>query len=48
MGKQINYYMEYDSFLLLAAKAIELGCEVLEMERREEAEAYYLRSGGRR
>lgn len=29
MGKQINYYMDYDSFLLLAAKAIELGCEVL-------------------
>ena len=29
MGKQINYYMDYDSFLLLAGKAIELGCEIL-------------------
>ena len=29
MGKQINYYMEYDSFLLLAQKAIELGCEIM-------------------
>ena len=28
MGKQINYYMEYDSFILLAKKAIELGCEL--------------------
>lgn len=29
MGKQINYYMEYDSFVLLAQKAIELGCEII-------------------
>ena len=29
MGKQINYYMEYDSFILLAKKAIELGCEII-------------------
>ena len=29
MGKQINYYMEYDSFILLAKKAIELGCEIM-------------------
>ena len=29
MGKQINYYMEYDSFILFAQKAIELGCEIL-------------------
>lgn len=29
MGKQINYYMEYDSFILLAQKAIELGCEII-------------------
>ncbi|MBQ5448607.1 MAG: hypothetical protein IIT57_01045 [Treponema sp.] len=29
MGKQINYYMEYDSFVLLAKKAIELGCEIM-------------------
>ena len=29
MGKQINYYMEYDSFVLLAGKAVELGCEIM-------------------
>jgi len=29
MGKQINYYMEYKSFLLLAQKAIEIGCIIL-------------------
>ena len=29
MGKQINYYMEYDSFILLVQKAIDLGCEIL-------------------
>ncbi len=29
MGKQINYYMEYESFVLLAKKAVELGCEIL-------------------
>ncbi len=29
MGKQINYYMEYDNFVLLAKKAIDLGCELL-------------------
>lgn len=29
MGKQINNYMEYDSFVLLAKKAVELGCEIL-------------------
>ena len=29
MGKQINYYMGYDSFVLLAQKAIELGCEII-------------------
>ena len=29
MGKQINYYMDYDSFVFLAKKAFELGCEVL-------------------
>ena len=29
MGRQINYYMEYDSFVLLAKKAVELGCEIL-------------------
>ena len=29
MGKQINYYMEYDSFVLLAKKAVALGCEIL-------------------
>ena len=29
MGKQINYYMEYESFLLVAEKALELGCEII-------------------
>lgn len=29
MGNQINYYMKYDSFVLLAQKAIELGCEII-------------------
>ena len=29
MGKQINYYMEYDAFLLIAKKALDLGCEIL-------------------
>ena len=29
MGKQINYYMEYESFILLTQKAIELGCEII-------------------
>lgn len=29
MGKQINYYMEYESFLLVAEKALELGCEIV-------------------
>lgn len=29
MGKQINYWMDYDSFLLLAQKALALGCEIV-------------------
>lgn len=29
MGKQINYYMEYESFVRLAEKAAELGCEII-------------------
>lgn len=29
MGKQINFYMDYESFILLAQKAIELGCEII-------------------
>ena len=29
MGKQINYSMDYDSFVLVAKKAIELGCEIM-------------------
>lgn len=28
MGKQINYWMEYDSFLLVAKKALDLGCTI--------------------
>lgn len=29
MGKQINYYMEYESFVRIAEKAVELGCEII-------------------
>lgn len=29
MGKQINYYMDYDSFLLVAQKALDLNCEII-------------------
>jgi hypothetical protein len=29
MGKQINYYMDYESFRLLAEKALSLGCEII-------------------
>ena len=28
MGKQINYWMDYDNFVLLAKKALELGCVI--------------------
>lgn len=40
MGKQINYYMEYARFVLLAEKALELGCEIIEAEH-----AFELRRG---
>lgn len=36
MGKQINYYMEYESFLRLAEKALELGCEIIRREHADE------------
>lgn len=29
MGKQINYWLEFDGFLLLAQKALELGCTII-------------------
>ena len=29
MGKQINYWMDYDNFLLVAQKAVDLGCTVV-------------------
>ena len=29
MGKQINYWMDYDSFLLVAQRAVDLGCTVV-------------------
>ncbi|MBQ6555884.1 MAG: hypothetical protein IJL89_11680 [Firmicutes bacterium] len=29
MGRQINYYMEYESFIKLAEKAVSLGCEIV-------------------
>lgn len=28
MGKQINYWMGYDDFVLLAKKALEIGCVI--------------------
>lgn len=33
MGKQINYYMEYASFVQLAEKALALGCEIIREEK---------------
>ena len=36
MGKQINYYMEYESFIHIAEKALELGCEVIRGEHSDE------------
>lgn len=35
MGKQINYWMEYDSFLLLAQKALDLGCIIYHEDRKQ-------------
>ena len=32
MGKQHNYYMEYNSFIMLAEKALEMGCEIIRDE----------------
>ena len=29
MGKQINYYMEYEAFLTIAMTAIDLGCQIV-------------------
>lgn len=29
MGKQINYWMDYDNFLLVAQMAVDLGCTVV-------------------
>lgn len=29
MGKQLNYYMDYDSFLSVAQKAVDLGCTIV-------------------
>lgn len=33
MGKQINYWMDYDSFLLVAKKAVDLGCTIVKEDR---------------
>mgnify|MGYP006928123394 CR=1 FL=1 len=33
MGKQINYWMDYDSFLLVAQKAVDLGCTIVKEDR---------------
>ncbi|MEW4413813.1 hypothetical protein [Clostridium sp. AN503] len=29
MGKQINYWMDYDNFLMVAQKAVDLGCKII-------------------
>lgn len=29
MGKQINYWLEFDNFKVLAQKAVDLGCEIV-------------------
>jgi len=29
MGKQINYWMDYDNFLSLSQKALDLGCTIV-------------------
>ncbi len=36
MGKQINYWMDYDNFILLAKKALELGCVICRRHTDEE------------
>ena len=33
MGKQIYYWMDYDSFLLVAKKAVDLGCTIVKEDR---------------
>lgn len=33
MGKQLNYWMDYDSFLLVAQKALDLGCTIVKEDR---------------
>ena len=32
MGKQINYYMEYEGFIHIVEKALKLGCEIIRDE----------------
>lgn len=32
MGKQFNYWMDYDSFLLVAQKAVDLGCTIVKVD----------------
>ncbi len=36
MGKQINYYMEYKSFIYIVEKALEFGCEIIRDEHADE------------
>ena len=33
MGKQINYWMDYEAFVLVAQKAIDLGCTIIKEDR---------------
>lgn len=36
MGKQINYCMEYESFIRIVEKALEFGCEIIRAEHADE------------
>lgn len=35
MGKQINYWMDYDNFLQVAQKAVDLGCTIIKVDRKQ-------------
>ena len=41
MGKQINYWMDYDSFLLITEKALELGCVIYRQKSGKDGKLIY-------
>lgn len=41
MGKQINYWMDYENFVLLAEKALELGCIIYQRKADEQGKIVY-------